>query len=176
MKNIMAIALILVLLSGGTNFLEAQRKSTNVALALSIGAPTAVCLLAAGVKSPELFLGSVVVLPSAGHYYAGQIGTAFLFTGLRGATVAGGVVLFGSLVQSLGEEIEEGDAAWAGPILLGSAAAVGIVTLGMCVVISLVDWMYIPSSVDKYNERMQIRPEIDLKEKRYGIGFVYHFT
>ena len=164
MKNVIAIAVILVLLTGGTNFLEAQNKSTTLALGLSVGVPVLGCFAAYKVGSRELFLMALAVGPSTGHFYAGQWGTGLLFTGLRTATIAGSIFLaIGVALQAYNS-----DDLYAG---LGVLA----IGFGACCVISMVDWMRVPSSVHKYNERLQIKPEIDFKDRRYGIGFVYNF-
>jgi hypothetical protein len=165
MKNVIAIAVILVFLTGGVNSLEAQNKSTTLALGLSVGVPVLGCFAAYKVESPELFLIALAVGPSTGHFYAGQWGTGLLFTGLRTATIAGSIFLaIGVLLQTY----DSYDGLLAG----GGVLAIGF---GVCCVISMVDWMRVPSSIHKYNERLQIKPEIDFKDRRYGVGFVYNF-
>ncbi len=159
MKNTIAIAVILVLLTGGTNSLEAQNKLTTLALGLSVGVPVIGCFAAYKTGSPELFLIALAVGPSTGHFYAGQWGTGLLFTGLRTATIAGSIFL------AIGVAAYDSYDSYAG---LGVLA----IGFGACCVISMVDWMRVPSSVHKYNERLRIKPEIDFKDRRYGVGFV----
>ena len=165
MKNVIAIAVILVLLTGGINSLEAQNKSTTLALGLSVGVPVIGCFAAYKVGSPELFLIALAAGPSTGHFYAGQWGTGLLFTGLRTATIAGSIFL------AIGVALQTYDS-YDGLLAGGGVLAIGF---GVCCVISMVDWMRVPSSVYKYNERLQIKPEIDFKDSRYGVGFVYNF-
>lgn len=163
MKNLIAIAIVVALLSGGANFLVAQKKSTAVALGLSIGTTIPACWFSAEIGSPELFVISLVLLPSAGHYYARQVTPACIFTGARTAVVVGGLLLM--------EEAFQEDPSAAGlvvtPVALGVFAA--------CAIISVIDWALVPTSVQRYNESLQLKPEIDLNEKSYGIGFVYRF-
>jgi len=165
MKNVIAIAVILVLLTGGINSLEAQNKSTTLALGLSVGVPVAGCLTAYALESPIPFLLIFAVGPSTGHFYAENWTTGFAFTGLRTATMT--VFIIWAMAEVLQTyDLYEGFAH--GGAVLGIGFAV-------CCAISVVDWAFVPTSVRKWNEKLQLRPEIDFKNRRYGVGFVYNF-
>lgn len=169
MKNVVVIAFILVLLSAGTNFLEAQQKSTALALGLSIGVPVVGCLTTAALEAWMPFMIILAIGPSAGHFYAEQWSTGFVFTGLRTATLGVSTIL--AISELLGTYGETGDP------LFGFLRGADVFAVGftVCCVIAVVDWAFVPSSVRKWNERLQFKPEIDLNKKRYGVGFVYRF-
>ena len=157
MKNIMAIAIIIVFLSGSTNFLEAQKKRTGIALWLSIGVPALVCGAGGLLEAPPLIVVGAGVGPSSGHFYAEQWAPGLIFTGLCTATV--------------------GIAMTAAPDITHEPSSAGVFALcgiTYCVV-TIVNLALVPSSVNRYNRSLQIKPEIDLKEKRYSVGFVYRF-
>ena len=149
MKTV-SLFIILILLAGTINHLHAQEKSTALALGLSISAPV-LCLF----TGPGIILG-LTVAPSTGHFYASQWGRGFIFSGLRTAAIIAAVI---PALPYVNEE----DMTY---ILIG---------LGACGFITLIDWYMVPSSVEKYNQRFQITPEININEGSYGIGFSYHF-
>jgi hypothetical protein len=150
MKKTAALFIVIALLAGIPNVLHAQEKSTALALGLSITAP-ALCLF----TGPGIVLG-LTVAPSAGHIYAGQWGRGLMFSGLRTAAIV--VAVYPALPYVTGENM--------GRIWIG---------LGACGFITLIDWFMVPSSVQKYNERFQIQPEIDPSEGTYSIGISYRF-
>ena len=160
MKNTVAILTIFILLSGGINLLEAK-KSTALALGLSVGAPALGWVAAEHFGSITLATIAVTVCPSAGHFYAEQLGPAAVFTGLRTITIVGAVLIVQEAIRT--------DPEYGGFAIV----PVGMIALGMCGALSLVEWLFIPSSVQRYNERFEIKPEIDFQNARYGIGFVY---
>ncbi len=150
MKKFIIACIILILLAGTTNHLHAQEKSTALALGLSITAPV-LCLF----TGPGLVLG-LTVAPSTGHFYAGQWVRGFVFSGLRTAAI------IAAAIPAL-------------PYVTEEDKAYILICLGACGFITLIDWFMVPSSVEKYNERFQIEPEIDPIDGRYGIGISYNF-
>ena len=150
MKNITAIIILLVLLAGIPRVLQAQEKSTTLALGLSITAPV-LCLF----TGPGIILGATIA-PSAGHFYAEQWGRGLVLSGLRTAALI--AVVYPALPEVTSENM--------GRVLIG---------LGVSGFITLVDWFMVPSSVEKYNERFQIEPRINLQSGNYGIGISYNF-
>ena len=97
-----------------------------------------------------------------------KVTPAVIFISLRSATILGTILLAREAAREFHDSWE-----------IGKGMGIAAITFGggliVCGVITLIDWSLVPSSVRKYNERLQIKPEIDLKEKRYGIGFVYRF-
>lgn len=145
-----------MLLAGAANCLEAGQRSVPVALGLSIGVPIVGCY-ATWEGSDALFLTSLIVAPSLGHFYAGQWGRGLLFTSLRTLAVFGTTYLAlgsGNIIQFFGF------------FYIGVSA--------YCL-ITLADWITVPFSAQKYNERFQIKPEIDLQHEQYGINLSYRF-
>lgn len=107
-------------------------------------------------------IGSIIIGPSAGHFYAEQWGRGFAGAGLR--TVVGGITALLVFYVSTGEAYNTAEVlGW-----IGAGATLGIICW---------DIASVPASVRKYNEgfNIQIKPILNLKEKRYGIGFVYRF-
>ncbi len=154
MKNVVIITIILFLLAGTINRLHAQERSTAFALGLSIGVPVVGCF-ATYSSSPELFLFFFGITPSLGHFYAGQWGRGIGFTALR-ATF---------MVATLGAIVGAHD--------LATALEFFLVGVTGCCTITVADWIMVPSSVRKYNERFEIQPEIDLQNGSYGLGISY---
>ena len=150
MKTMISIIINIILLLGVTNSLHAQKKSPALALGFSIGVP--VLSLFTG---PGIIMG-LTVAPSLGHMYAGQWGRAQLFTGLRTTAL---------LVAALCEF----------PDTASGNMGFFYIGLGMWGVTTLIDWCMVPSSVEKYNERFQLQPEINLNDGTYGIGISYRF-
>lgn len=155
MRNVMAIAVIVVLILGGTNFLEAQRKSTAVALGLSIGVPAMAAGLGAVTKSELLLAVGLGVGPSLGHFYAEQPILGAIFASLCTASACAFFL-----------------PKWSSDAFAQTGRA--YIGIGYCV-FTLVDLVLVPFSVHRYNRKLQIQPEIDAIEKRYGVSFVYHF-
>lgn len=168
MKNVFVILIILSILSGSINFLEAQQRSTALALGLSIGVPVVGCLTTYAFE-PALSMVILAIGPSAGHFYAEQWTTGLVFTGLRTATLGLSTVI---AIAQLWDEFSETGDPWYGFVRGAEVFAMGIT---VCCVIAVVDWIYVPASVNKYNERLQIRPQINLREKQYSIGLAYRF-
>jgi hypothetical protein len=75
---------------GGAGFVAPTWKSPGTALALSLGSTAGPMLAGVGLSNGYLFLGGLVIGPSVGHFYAGQLGRGFATVGLRGiGTVVG---------------------------------------------------------------------------------------
>jgi len=141
----------------------AKQKSTFVGLTLS--ASGVVVPIATGfVIEPRavLFATGVMIGPSIGHWYAGQWGRGLVTIGLR----LGGVAL-GAVGYSAAWSSSESAEAMIFPIL-------AVVIIGGT---GIYDFVTISSSVRKYNEKqtMEIKPELDLERKQYGLKIVYHF-
>jgi hypothetical protein len=76
-KNTVAIVIICTLISGSINLLEAK-KSTALALGLSVGVPTLGWWAGDQLNSLPLSLVAITIGPSAGHFYAEQVITALI--------------------------------------------------------------------------------------------------
>lgn len=163
MKHFVVIAFMLVFLSGHANFLEAQEKSTAVALGLSIGIPVAGCVTTYALESSIPFLLIFAVGPSTGHFYAEQWTTGLIFTGLRTATMTA------FITWAMIEVLQVSDF----PENLMEGGAVLSIGFAVCCTITAADWICVPGSVRRWNERVQLKPEINLRENRYGVGLVY---
>lgn len=170
MKNTAVIILVLLLLTQGLYSQERNEKSTGAALGLAIGVTALstgigfVTVDQPGFSAPLLISGSCIA-PSLGHIYAGNWGRAGLFIGLRGATLVGAILLVNAATSNasgIGENIDAG----IGTAMFGCAVGIALISW---------DWALTPSSVQEYNNRLNIKPEIDLKNKAYGVGFTYHF-
>jgi hypothetical protein len=157
MKNIISIIIVMVLLAGTTDFLHAQKKSLSAALGLSVLVPVAGCYAGVRLESAELFLLSFGIAPSLGHFYAGQWGRGIAFIGIRSLVMVGTVSM---TIQS--HDLDD---------------ALGALVLGLCgcCTVTLIDWIMVPSSVQKYNERFQIEPQINLQNDQYSLGISYNF-
>ena len=136
-------------------------KSEALAVGLSLGAtviPIAVVYGTADDENSYWFLlpafTGIVMGPSMGHFYAEQWGHGFRTVGVRL-----GICALGCMGMGL------------------AAGTGGEIALGALVAHALWDIAQAEKSAYKYNENITIRiqPEINLKEKRYGIGFVYRF-
>lgn len=110
---------------------------------------------------PGLLIG-----PSTGHFYAGQWGRGLKTAGMRFGMIA---ITVGALgVTVFNEEYESAE----GIAIVGLFAFSGLV---------LYDIATAPQSVEKYNEslemngRVLLTPELDMRNKRYGIGVKYFF-
>ena len=125
-------------------------------MGLSIGVPAIAAGLGVITKFEPLLVFGLGVGPSLGHFYAGQTLPGVIFASLCTAS-AGAFFL---------PDWDTGDVMAQGGLL-----CIGI---GYCV-FATIDLVLVPFSVRRYNKDLQIRPEIDLSEKRYGVGFVYHF-
>jgi hypothetical protein len=167
MKNAVIIIIVLLLLAGTTNHLHAQEKSTTLALGLSMGVPLTTYFAGMSGLLPGIFLPSLLITPNLGHFYAGQWGRGILFTGLRTTVVLGTyVALISNARASYYNYIEEG---------IYESVGIAVIGLSLCGAVTLLDWAFVPSSVQKYNERFQIEPEINLQNGQYGLGFSYRF-
>jgi len=115
-------------------------------------------------------LGGFILGPSTGHFYAEQWGRGLKTVGIRvGIGVAGitGTSILGMLIV---EGIDPEDFPEIMISLIPTAlAAAAIVGHGVY------DITTTPESVRRYNEKVQLKPEINLKEKRCGLGIVYRF-
>jgi len=162
-----------------------SKKSTIVAICWSLGAsiipPAAGMLMLSTKTHPDwvnycggtLIAAGFLVGPSIGHFYAGQGSRGMKYIRTRliiGASgCIGSLLLFAMLkprlstVDDLGKEIICGI-----PISLAALSIIGH---------DLYDISTVPSSVQRYNSslQLQIRPEINLIDKRFGIGFVCRF-
>jgi hypothetical protein len=113
------------------------QKSETTALVLSLGTTAAgVATIALAVDSQDesqaiLGLGMALVGPSLGHLYAGELGHAVLFTGLR----VGGLALAAAALDQGGRDNE-------------TIAAIGISLAGAATLYDLID---APRAVDRYN-------------------------
>lgn len=107
-------------------------------------------------------IGSIIIGPSAGHFYAEQWGRGFAGIGLR--TAVGGTTALLGYYAAVGEAWGAVEVLW----WIGAGATLGVICW---------DIASVPASVRKYNKglNIQIKPNLNLKEKRYGIGFVYRF-
>jgi len=167
MKNVVVIIIILLLLAGTTNHLHAQEKSTTLALGLSIGVPLTTYFAGMSGLLPGIFLPSLLITPSLGHFYAGQWGRGVLFISLRTTVLLGMyVALMSNSRASYYYSIEEG---------IYESVGIAVIGFSLCGAVTLIDWAFVPSSVQKYNTRFQIEPEIDLQNGQYGLGFSYRF-
>ncbi|UCC11782.1 MAG: hypothetical protein JSW02_10625 [candidate division WOR-3 bacterium] len=151
MKNIITIIIVLFLLAGSINHLNAQRRSETLALGLSIGCSAICCLNDCGLPLALTFT------PSLGHYYAGSWSTGLIFTGLRVTTLM----------------------AMSYPLLPDDTADTntGMVftCIGICGFITLIEWSLIPTSVEYHNARLQVKPEMDIQNGEYALGISYNF-
>jgi hypothetical protein len=147
----------MVLLAGTTDFLHAQKKSAALALGLSVVPSVAGCYHGLHNGLSPMVLASLFIAPSLGHFYAGQWKYGLAFIAAR-SLVMGGSILLASGSDNTDEKF--------GTYFL---------TACTCCAISLADWIMIPFSVREYNERFQIKPEIDLQDGTYGIGISYNF-
>lgn len=151
MKNSITACIILLLLTGASNILHAQRKSETIALGLSIGCPAVCCMNDCGLPLAMSFA------PSLGHYYVGSWGTGLIFTGLRIATLM----------------------AMSYPLLpdttFDNNTGIAFACIGVCGFITLIEWSLIPRSVEYHNTRFQIKPELDVQNDEYSLAISYNF-
>lgn len=162
-----------------------SKKSTIVAICWSLGAsiipPAAGVLMLSTKTHPDwvnycggtLIAAGFFVGPSAGHFYAGQGSRGMRYIKTRLIIGAGGCIgsllLYAILKPSLMTSYDLGKSIICGiPI---SLAALSII------IHDLYDIYTVPSSVQRYNSslQLQIKPELNLIDKRFGIGFVYRF-
>jgi hypothetical protein len=151
MKNVVTIIIVLFLLAGTINHLHAQRKSETLALGLSIGSPAICCLNDCGLPLALTFT------PSLGHYYVGSWSTGLIFTGLRIAT------LMAMSYPVIPDDTVE------------TNTGMVFTCIGICGFIALIEWSLIPTSVEYHNARLQIEPEMNLKNGEYALGISYNF-
>jgi len=152
-----------------------EPKSKGAALRWSLAATLVPVLTAYLISTKEnvstepwLICGipGLLIGPSTGHFYAGQWGRGLKTAGMRFGVIASTIVLLGSAVLS--EEYESAE----GIALAGLLAFSGLV---------LYDIATVPQSVEKHNEFLEMKgkvllaPEIDMQNKRYGIGVRYFF-
>lgn len=167
MKNVIVIIIILLLLAGTTNHLHAQEKSTALAMGLSIGIPLmSYCATEIGGLSPNVLVPSLFITPSLGHFYAGQWGRGILFISLRSMVVLGTYMALVSNISNNWYDIDHS---------MQTSLEIGLIGLSLCGAVTLMDWAFVPSSVEKYNERFHIEPQINLQNGNYGLGFSYRF-
>jgi hypothetical protein len=170
MERGIAVIIILTLFSGGVPHLNAQEKSTGLAMGLSLGVPLA-SFAAAGLIGGDaggyLAIVGFAVGPSTGHYYADQWNRGLLFTGLRCGI---------GVLAILGGTAASGGGSTPGPeVVFAYAGTIGVL------VVTIIDVASVPKSVREYNESLKTAgaihfiPRIDLKNERYGISVVYHF-
>ena len=151
MKNLIAVFIILVLVSGIFTVLEAQRKSETLALGLSIGCPAVGCLNDCGLPLALSFT------PSFGHFYVGSWGTGLIFTGLRLATL---MAMSYPVLPDETTEVNKG---------------MMFTCIGICGFLSLIEWSMLPASVEYHNARFQVKPEMDIQNGEYALGVSYNF-
>lgn len=162
-----------------------SRKSTLIALCWSLGAstipPMAGSWMLSGSgprsKSVDYFAYTLIATgffigPSTGHFYARQWRRGLNHTKIRliiGACgFSGSALLFIILKPSLSNESDRGKS---------MVCAIPICVAGVSIIIhDLYDLTTVPFSVYKYNQSLQIKikPELDLKNKRFGIGITCH--
>lgn len=152
-----------------------KEKSKSVAVNWSMGATLFPIMLGVSGFSfvpaqGVLVCAGIAFGPSMGHFYAHQWLRGFATTGLRiGLGYLGAMAGLYSLYS-----IEFDDAS---PVFflvsIGSAAGI----IGSVIY----DWATAPASVQKYNEGLKTKfdlnfvPNIDIKEKKYGLSVVYNF-
>jgi hypothetical protein len=154
-------------------------KSETAAVWWSIGAtfvPSGAGALLIGLGEEGIGAGMIItsfmIGPSAGHFYAEQWGKGLKTTGIRlgiGAVGCASTIILAALtVRSL--DPEYADEMFIS-LIPTAAASVAVIVYG------IYDITTTPASVRKYNEqlKLQIRPELDLREKKFGFGLVYHF-
>jgi hypothetical protein len=149
-------------------------KSEAVAVGLSLGATVIPIALVYGTVHDENSYWSLlpaitglVIGPSIGHFYAEQWGHGFKTVGVRL-----GICVLGYTGMTLDRRSNANFwDAFHNELLVGTIAA------GALIGHALWDIAQAEKSAYKYNEsiKIQIQPDINLKEKRYGIGFVYRF-
>lgn len=110
-----------------------------------------------------LAISGIIVGPSTGHFYAGQWRRGLTTSAIRvGAGAAG--LLLGLVLQ---ENFEDYGTQFAVMIPVG------------CIVVgtAIYDIFTVPNSVLKYNREhnLLLLPELNFKDKRYGINIVYRF-
>lgn len=158
-------------------------KSKTAAVMWSVGAtiiPSALGILltwsdegASDWRTPcgwTMIIGGPIIGPSAGHFYAEQwfhgVKTAGARLALGGTGCISSIVLAILIVKGVDpEDLDE----WAISAIPTGLACIAVIGHGVYDIIT------VPRSVRKYNEKLQLGPEINLKEKRYGIGVVYRF-
>lgn len=182
MRRITALVIIIVFLSGGLYPVEAQEvkrpKSGRTAVYWSLGATLIPCvpvMIWGGTGMSGLIGVSLLIGPSAGHFYAHQWGRGLKTAGLRlGIGVVG--VFGASFVGLIGaESFDTEDINWEAFWVVAGIA-------GGCIVGSAVyDIATAPASVRKYNEsigimgRLNFVPRLNMKNKSYGLSVVYRF-
>lgn len=112
-----------------------------------------------------LAISGIIVGPSAGHFYAGQWGRGLATSAIR--VGAGAVIL--QLALDIGEKMPFED----------YSPDIAIMIPFGCIAVGTViyDIFTVPNSVSKYNREhnWMLQPELDFKDKRYGINIVYRF-
>ncbi len=161
-----------------------ELKSTSTAVNYSIGAtflpsvPILVCMamddvpfsFAAG--SFILSVSGFVVGLSAGHFYAGNRSRGMASIGFRSICAGAGLVgCYGAMASLFSENWDN-----VGPFVTVAVIS-GVGILGF----ALFDIATCPKSVEKYNNSIRdhggfhLTPEIDVKDKNYGLSLVYEF-
>ncbi len=175
MKKITVIIIVLIFFSGGLNAQEAQeekpevrgKKSIVLAYGLSVGVPVLMVgggyiITSSQAGRPNEDIGFFLiglgagVAPSIGHFYAGQSGRGCLFLSLE---ILSATLFYAALRQGNPD----------------AAIALGVSTGVLYGTTTIVSWTLIPSSISRYNKKLQMKPEIDVKEGRYGLGITFRF-
>jgi len=184
MKDIVLVLLMFFssFLSYGYEGEAIKLKSSSTAVKYSVGATLlpvvpGLFLITMGHDYVDLggfllCLSGFFVGPSVGHFYAGNSERAMASIGLRSACLfAGGLstLLLGGFMYSDND--------------VGAAiSSLAIIALGVGILWSAAyDIRTCPRSVEKYNESVRdyggfhLTPEIDVKDKSYGLSLVYKF-
>ncbi len=156
-----------------------QLKSERDAVYWSLSAifvPSGVGAVIAANQHPAvgitMIVSSVFIGPSVGHFYAGQWGRGFKTIGIRLGIGAAGILTTASLFSALDVSTDPADI---------DKFLISTLPLGLAASLIIVQGIYDISatrkSVRKYNERLnlQLQPEINLQEKRFGVGLLYRF-